>query len=93
MRNLWVVHQTMDSGSHPYGGELAATTFLLRASCSLQITKAKDFRAMPKEFTPAPAVRAPEFPDNLDWIHTGGKKVKLADLRGKIVFLDFWTYG
>jgi hypothetical protein len=48
---------------------------------------------MPREFTPTPAVRAPEFPDNLDWIHTGGNALRLADLRGKIVFLDFWTYG
>ena len=48
---------------------------------------------MPREFTPAPSVRAPDFPDNLDWIHTGGRKLYLADLRGKIVLLDFWTYG
>lgn len=48
---------------------------------------------MAREFNPTPAVRAPEFPDNLDWIHTGGRNLKLADLRGKIVFLDFWTYG
>jgi hypothetical protein len=48
---------------------------------------------MPPEFTPAPAVRAPEFPENLDWINTGNRKLKLADLRGKIVLLDFWTYG
>ncbi|HKY98179.1 MAG TPA: hypothetical protein VJL35_10020 [Gemmatimonadaceae bacterium] len=48
---------------------------------------------MPREFTPAPSVRAPDFPDNLDWIHTGGGKLHLADLRGKIVLLDFWTYG
>jgi hypothetical protein len=50
-------------------------------------------RQMAREFTPTPAVRAPEFPDNLEWIHTGGRELKLADLRGKIVFLDFWTYG
>ena len=48
---------------------------------------------MPRELTPVPAVRAPEFPDNLDWIHTGGGPLRLADLRGKVVFLDFWTYG
>lgn len=48
---------------------------------------------MPREFTPLPSVRAPEFPDNLDWIHTGGSPLQLADLRGKVVLLDFWTYG
>ena len=40
-----------------------------------------------------PAVRAPEFPSNLDWGNTGGRPLTLADLRGKIVLLDFWTYG
>jgi hypothetical protein len=48
---------------------------------------------MPREFSATPSVRSPEFPDNVDWIHTGGSPVKLADLRGKIVLLDFWTYG
>ncbi len=48
---------------------------------------------MAREFAPTPPVRAPEFPDNLDWIHTGGRALKLQDLRGKLVFLDFWTYG
>jgi hypothetical protein len=40
-----------------------------------------------------PAVRAPDFPANLDWIHTGNRPLGLTDLRGKIVLLDFWTYG
>jgi hypothetical protein len=48
---------------------------------------------MAREFEPTPSVRAPEFPDNLDWIHTSGRALKLQDLRGKLVFLDFWTYG
>lgn len=40
-----------------------------------------------------PAVRAPEFPEALEWIGTGGPALTLADLRGKIAILDFWTYG
>lgn len=40
-----------------------------------------------------PRVRAPEFPAGLDWINTGGQPLTLESLRGRIVFLDFWTYG
>ena len=40
-----------------------------------------------------PAVRAPGFPDMLDWINTGGHTLTLQELRGRIVILDFWTYG
>jgi len=40
-----------------------------------------------------PKVRAPEFPAGLDWINTGGKALTIADLRGKVTILDFWTYG
>ena len=38
-------------------------------------------------------VRAPEFPDTLEWIHTEGRQLALADFRGKLLLLDFWTYG
>ena len=41
----------------------------------------------------SPAVRAPDFPDTLDWVHTGGRRLTLADFRGKLLLLDFWTYG
>ncbi len=41
----------------------------------------------------SPAVRAPEFPDSLDWLHTGGRRLTLGDFRGKLLLLDFWTYG
>lgn len=36
---------------------------------------------------------APEFPAGLDWLNTGGEALSLAGLRGKVVLLDFWTYG
>jgi thiol-disulfide isomerase/thioredoxin len=36
---------------------------------------------------------APEFPAGLDWINTDGDALSLEDLRGKVVLLDFWTYG
>ena len=36
-------------------------------------------------------VRAPDFPTGLDWVNSS--PVRLADLRGKFVILDFWTAG
>lgn len=38
-------------------------------------------------------VPAPAFPKGLDWINTNGKELSLDQLRGKVVLLDFWTYG
>ena len=34
---------------------------------------------------------APEFPADLDWLNTSGP-LRMQDLRGKFVLLDFWTY-
>jgi thiol-disulfide isomerase/thioredoxin len=36
-------------------------------------------------------VRAPELRGR-GWLNTGGRQVSLAELRGKIVLLDFWTF-
>ncbi|MGI5376807.1 thioredoxin-like domain-containing protein [Streptomyces sp. CA-251387] len=47
--------------------------------------------------SPAPAprrvrVRAPELIGKGGWLNTGGRPYSLADLRGRIVILDFWTF-
>ncbi len=34
---------------------------------------------------------APEIPSDLDWLNTD-RPLRLADLKGKVVLLDFWTY-
>ena len=36
-------------------------------------------------------VRAPQLTGR-GWLNTGGRDLELADLRGKIVLLDFWTF-
>ncbi|WP_028799316.1 thioredoxin-like domain-containing protein [Streptomyces sp. 142MFCol3.1] len=46
---------------------------------------------------PAPAtrrvrVRAPELIGKGGWLNTGGAPYTLADLRGRVVILDFWTF-
>jgi hypothetical protein len=48
---------------------------------------------MSNPITDAPRVRAPEFPAGLEWLNTGGAPLTLAALRGRVVLLDFWTYG
>src|SRR3954471_13026779 len=39
-----------------------------------------------------PDLPAPEFPTGLEWINVPAP-LTLQSLRGKVVILDFWTYG
>ena len=57
----------------------------------------KPIHAMPEALLiDAPAqknlVRAPEFPAGLTWLNSD-KPLSIKGLRGKVVLLDFWTYG
>ncbi len=77
-------------------GEPAVTT-TTPASSSANETVAGESTAPPA--TDQPAARsyagvdpAPEFPDGLDWLNTD-QPLSIAGLRGKVVVLDFWTYG
>ena len=89
----------MDSGSHHRDGDA-------RASLYSAVSWARTFgkgdvvtgaaRALKTYMTnpmSRPVVRAPGFPDMLDWINTGGRTLTLQELRGRILVLDFWTYG
>lgn len=44
------------------------------------------------DYTWSGDVNAPDFPEGAEWINASGP-IRMADLRGKIVMLDFWTYG
>jgi hypothetical protein len=36
-------------------------------------------------------VRAPDFPAGLDWINVT-RPLHIADLRGRLAIIDFWTF-
>lgn len=46
----------------------------------------------PARTTRRARVRAPELVGKGGWLNTGGSEYSLADLRGRIVILDFWTF-
>ncbi len=37
-------------------------------------------------------VQAPEFPAGIAWVNTG-RDLSMADLRGRLTILHFWTYA
>lgn len=39
----------------------------------------------------AGTVRAPDFPQGLDWLNVA-RPLHIADLRGRLAIIDFWTF-
>ena len=59
---------------------------------SITSSTAPDATTDPATQSYAGTTPAPEFPAGLDWLNTD-RPLALEQLRGKIVILDFWTYG
>ncbi len=81
---------------HGKGTKLSrgAVTGLLSMIVFATLVAAAAFRDTPgptAEYAGTSTAR--DFPTGLDWINTGGDELSLERLRGKVVVLDFWTYG
>lgn len=62
------------------------------AALSMIVVGRNGFAQEDDEFTYQGDVEAPEFPEGLSWLNVS-EPLTLEQLRGKIVILDFWTYG
>ncbi len=79
---------------------VVAAAFLGVALMGLSLSTPASSSAQTGEptMTPTPVrmyagkVRAPDFPPGLDWINVSAP-LTMNQLRGKVVLLDFWTYG
>lgn len=75
---------------------LAGAIFLSGTGISVKNTLAQSFAktagSFPLVTQAEPRVQAPELKGGRGWLNTE-KPLSLAALKGKIVLLDFWTYG
>ncbi|MBZ0290006.1 MAG: redoxin domain-containing protein [Anaerolineae bacterium] len=70
---------------------LLMASFVLLLSITLLVVSAQD-QAGDKPPVGDPAYPAPDFPEGVDWINVPAT-LTFQQLRGKVVLLDFWTYG
>ena len=74
---------------------IAGLGLLLVVACRKPVAAAPSAPPLP-DFTTSMLLgqnaEAPEFPAGLQWLNTD-RPLSMKELRGKIVLLDFWTYG
>ena len=71
---------------------LLAGGALLAPKSSQSMPQPLPIAATNQSQAPRNLVRAPEFPAGLTWLNSD-KPLSIKGLRGKVVLLDFWTYG
>jgi DNA-binding beta-propeller fold protein YncE len=71
---------------------LLALLLVLSACTSGSDTDSETTATGAVEDTESASVPAPEFPAGVDWLNTE-RPLTISDLEGKVVLLDFWTYG
>lgn len=69
---------------------LALTSTLISCDARAQNNQTGGEEIMQDDFLEGNTM-APDFPQDLDWLNTE-RPLSLAELRGKIVLLDFWTF-
>src|SRR5688572_6652608 len=72
-------------------GSLLESPSAATPESTLQATPESTIEPTPEK-SYAGTTPAPEFGENLTWLNTD-RPLSLAQLRGKVVLLDFWTYG
>jgi hypothetical protein len=73
---------------------VAAISVLMTVACRGPVEAAPHGSPSPLAALPESGQnpQAPEFPSGLQWLNTD-RPLSMKELRGKIVLLDFWTYG
>lgn len=74
------------------GFTLAAAPFLHRTVSLAAASPLTSGGGIPNLQDPKPSPDAPDFPAGLEWLNTD-RPLSLKELRGKVVVLDFWTFG
>lgn len=71
--------------------KLLKFAFMILFVLSLNTCLLSDNQQTTNKFNSESRMNAPEFPAGLTWLNTDSP-LRISDLKGKIVLLDFWTY-